>query len=451
MRKTAALPIAALPCLLACAACEPSHNPTPITPAASSSPTQLAVDASATASAAPTATSTPAPSSVPLVADKPAAGAVGANNAFAFDMLQQLRKQPGNLAYSPASISLALAMTYGGAKGDTAAQMAKVLRLPQDAAAVHGSWQTVLAGWQQAGDDYELSVANRLFGQKTSTFEKPFLALTASSYGAPLELRDFAANAEAERQYINGWVQQKTNDRIKDLIPKMGLPPDTRLVLTNAIYFKAQWRKPFLKAGTEDGDFFVKGGKVTAKMMNGSQHAGYAEVDGVQLLDLPYKGSSFSMMLVLPTAKAGLPAVEAALNAEKFSGWVEALDNSKVSVTMPRFKVDPPKSLSLKKMLSAMGMPLPFIRGKADFTGIANPTDPDDRLNIGDVFHKAFVEVDEKGTEAAAATAVVMVRKGAGLGVKPKVFKADHPFLFIIRDVNTQAILFVGRVANPAD
>ena len=441
---------AALSCLLICTACEPNINTVPATPAAPSGPTQKAAGHNGDNSAA---AGLPAPASSPvaLIGPKPAKIAVNASNAFAFDLFRRLRDKPGNLAYSPASISLALTMTYGGAQGTTAKQMAKVLHLPQDVTAIHGSWQTVLAGWRQTGGAYELAVANRLFGQKGFLFEKNFLAMTASNYGAPLELRDFVADAEAERKYINGWVQRKTKDRIKNLLPEDSLSKETRLVLTNAIYFKAQWQHSFPEKATADGDFFANGVKVSVPLMNRSTRAGYADVDGVQLLDLAYKGSAFSMVVVLPGAKGGLPAVETALTTEKFARWVAALKNTEVRVTLPRFKVDAPESLSLKKVLSEMGMPIPFKMELANFRGMVDVAKTSDRVFLSNLFHKAFVEVDEQGAEAAAATAAVMVRVTDAVVVEPKVFMADHPFLFIIRDVNTQAILFVGRVSNPAE
>ena len=441
--------IAALSCSLACAACMPTTNTIP-------APTPSATGPSATTSSTPSSPVPLPPSgkltsvasgTVPTTTGT-AALAANANNAFAFDIFRNIRMHPGNVAYSPASISLALAMTYGGAKGATAEQMAKVLHIPIDSSAVHASWHQVLADWQHTGGHYELAVANKLFGQQGFAFEEPFLKMTATNYNAPLDQRDFAANAEAERRYINGWVENQTKSRIKNLIPQSGVSRDTRLVLANAIYFKAPWAKPFLKAATKDDDFFAASGKVKAKMMHGSLRAGYAKVNNLQLLDLPYKGGDFGMLLVLPNAKDGLDKVTASLNAEKYASWLTALHAGNVRVTMPRFKIDPANSMSLKKVLIDLGMPLAFDRRAADFTGMANPPNFGDRLHLGNVFHKAFVAVDEKGTEAAAATAAVMVLRSIS-GNKPHVFRADHPFLFLIHHRKTKTITFVGRVAEP--
>lgn len=400
------------------------------------------------------------PTISPVQAGGPARDAVEASNHFGFDLYQKLREQDGSFAYSPASISLALSMTFAGAKGDTAKEMAKVMHLPEGKTKFHGGWATVLAAWSKppkvdphAEDDstpaYELAVANRLFGEKTYKFEQPFLKLTKDRYGAPLEMVDFAGAFEKQRLYINSWVEEQTRKRIKDLIPQNGIDDQTRLVLTNALYFKAKWLKPFREQRTKDGTFTTeKGESIKVPMMHHSRHARYGETDDVQVLELPYAGGRFAMVFALPKKGKKLGDVEAKLSGELFQSWLKAATGAQVNITLPRFKIDPPKSVQLSKTLIEMGMKLAFQRTNADFTGIGNPPSPEDKLYISKVFHKAFVAVDEKGTEAAAATAVVMTR-GGGMAPNPVDFTVDRPFLFFIRDKEAGLIMFAGRVHDP--
>jgi serpin B len=380
----------------------------------------------------------------------PIAPVAGANNAFAGDLYARLAATPGNLAFSPASISIALAMTYGGAKGDTGAEMAKVMHFPPKADDLHGGWASALAGWEKKAEGYELTTANRLFGEKTFKFEAPFLTLTKDRYGAPIEPLDFKNAHEAQRKHMNDWVKEKTRERIVDLIPQPAISKDTRLVLVNALYFKASWKEQFEPNRTSDADFFANGDKaVKVPMMNGTAHRGYAEADGAKIVELEYKESGVSMLLVLPDDKDGLPALEKKIGPATVDGWAKRLAPENVWVTLPRFKIDPADSINLKSTLEGMGIKLAFDPDKADFTGIANPPSPADRLYIGAVFHKAFLAVDEAGTEAAAATAVIMPRAG-GKPPEPKRFLADHPFFFVIRDTKDGAILFMGRVVDPS-
>jgi serpin B len=347
------------------------------------------------------------------------------------------------------SVSIALAMTYGGARGETAAEMAKVMHLPAGET-LHGSWATALASWAAAGKDVEIALANRLFGEATYTFEKPFLGLTAERYGAPLEPRDFKNAHEAQRRAINQWVHERTRTRIDELIPAPGITAETRLVLANALYFKAPWADPFTEAATQPGSFWADGKtEVVVPLMTNTAGYGVASSAGVELLELPYHGARFAMLIALPTARDGLGAVEAALDGATLARWTAALAPERVWLTMPRFTLDPPKSIDLADALGAMGMKKAFEPRSADFTGIANPPNPDDRLFISAVFHKTFVAVDEKGTEAAAATAVLMAPSGAPPSMPPRKVVVDRPFLFFIRDRESGAVLFVGRVTNP--
>jgi serine protease inhibitor len=372
------------------------------------------------------------------------------SNAFGFDLYKKTAKPGRNVAMSPFSVATALTMTWAGAKGDTEAQMRKVLHLD-------GAREQLLAeagktsAWLQATDrPFKLRGANQLFGEKgTFKLEQPFLDKTRFAYGAPLELLDFKASAEDARSKINGWVAQKTEKRITDLIPKNGVDTDTRLVLVNAIYFLGDWQDPFEKERTMPAAFSTtKTTKIDVPTMNQTAHYKHAKQDGVQAIELPYKGGDMSMVIIVPDAVDGLGAVEKSLDAKKLDELVNSMKGAKVWASIPKFEIAPPASLSLGDHLKAMGMKSAFDSGKADFTLIANPPSPADRLFIGKVFHKGFVKVDEKGTEAAAATAVVMPRAGAAPS-KPIEFKADRPFLFVIRDNASGLVLFMGRVVDP--
>lgn len=375
-------------------------------------------------------------------------------NAFALDLWARVRATPGNQIVSPASIAIALDMTYGGARSETAAQMARVLHAPDDAAALHEAAGNVLSTWNDpARESYTLAVANRLFGERTFTFEPSFLALTRDRYRAPLEPVDYVGAADPSRVHINDWVAGETRDRIRDLIPPGAITGDTRLVLTNAVYFLARWLVPFERTATLDADFFANGtARTSVPTMHSVQYARYREAQGVQVLELPYRGDEIAMTIVLPRTRDGLSAVEAQLDAAHLATLTSSFDTSRrIAVALPKLRIAPEPAMRLSETLRALGMPLAFERGSADFTGIANPPRPEDRLCISEVFHKAFVQVDEDGTEAAAATAVAMVGSGAAPPTDaPIPFTADHPFLFFIRDVRSGAILFMGRVVDPS-
>jgi serpin B len=371
------------------------------------------------------------------------------SNALGFDVYGKVRAAPGNLAMSPASISAALAMTYGGARGDTEAQMKRVLHLDGARDGVMTDWGNLARGLQDPARPLKLRIANRLFGEKTVKLEQAFLDKTKEAYGAPLEPTDFKNAFEPARGHINGWVEDQTEKRIKDLLPAGALDAETRLVLVNAVYFLADWAEPFEMNATSEEIFNVSASvqKKTPMMHQGGFHR-IAQADGVKILELPYKGGDAAMLVILPDRADGLPDVEASLSTAKLDAWTTALAPSMVAVTLPRFEVSPTPSMSLGAELVKLGMPDAFDRDKANFTGIANPADPRERFKIDKVFHKAFVKVDEKGTEAAAATAVVMARAG-GAPPKPIVFKADHPFIFVITDKSSGLVLFLGRVADP--
>ncbi len=430
--------------ILACDKTAKVGADTPTAPAASKEPV---TSPSAIASAA----STPV---LPTIAPPPAADAkrlATSSNALGFDIYGKVRGAPGNLAISPASISAALAMTYGGARAQTEAQMKRVMHLEGARDAVMTDWGALSRSLQSPNRPVKLRIANRLFGEKTYTFDQGFLDRTRDAYGAPLEPTDFKEAFEPARARINGWVEDQTEKRIKDLLPVRALDATTRLVLVNAIYFLADWAEPFEKMATRDQPFKVTptAPKATPMMHHDGSHR-FAQTDGVKVLELPYQGGESSMLFILPDREDGLEALESSLSAAKLAAWTAALGPRAVAVTLPRFEVSPTPSLSLGSELVKLGMVDAFDKDKADFTGIANPKDARERLYIAKVFHKAFVKVDEKGTEAAAATAVVMAKGGGGPPARPALeFTADRPFLFLIMEKASGLVLFVGRVADP--
>jgi len=378
----------------------------------------------------------------------------GGNSAFAFELYQALREQEDNkddnLFYSPYSISLALAMTYAGARGDTAEEMAATLHfmLEQDRLHPAFNWlDTELTSRGEGaqgkdGEGFRLNIVNALWGQKDYSFLSSFLDVLAENYGAGLRILDFMAEPEKGRVTINNWVSDQTEDRIKDLIPQGAIDELTRLVLTNAIYFNAAWKYPFDEDMTDDnGRFYLlDGGQVTVPMMKQTESFGYTEGDGYQAVELLYDGDELSMVILLP-ASGDFEAFEAGLQAQQVSDIVSDLQPTEVVLTMPGFEFD--SEFSLKDTLTEMGMPTAFTEA-ADFSGMAGTRD----LCISEVLHKAFVSVDEAGTEAAAATAVIVGE--TAMPEQPVEVTVDRPFIFLIRDIETAAVLFVGRVLNPA-
>lgn len=374
------------------------------------------------------------------------------SNAFGFDLYARLRVRPGNLVVSPASVTTALTMTWGGARGATAEQMARVMHLEGTREAVLPASGRLAAGLQDPGRPIVFRIANRLFGEKSVGFEVGYLQATKAAFGAALEPVDFKGAPEKARVFINGWVEDQTQKRIRDLIPPGAVAADTRLALVNAIYFLGDWTEPFDKGRTRPRPFHVAPTPPKdVPTMHRLDTLRFAQGQGRRALELPYKGDQLSMLLVLPDALDGLDALEGALTPDAFDALVASLKPTRVSVALPKFEIDPASSLALADVLQAMGMALAFDREKADFTGIANPKNPADRLYLARVFHKAFVKVDEKGTEAAAASAALTMRAGSMAPVeRPAEFKADHPFLFFIRDHATGLVVFMGRVADPS-
>jgi len=367
------------------------------------------------------------------------------NNSFAIDLYSHLVGKEGNLFFSPTSIQTALEMTWAGAHGKTADEMAKALHLD---AGVGGEklgalLQSLNADGKQGG--YELAVANALWGAKAYPFQPAFLARVERDFGGHLSDVDFVGDPEGARKTINDWVAGQTHDKIRDLLPARSVDAYTRLVLTNAIYFKAKWDLPFRKEATQDGDFtLVDGKKVKAPLMHQTKHFRYAEDDSVQVLELPYGHGDLAMQVFLPKSPDGLAAFEKGMTAQRLAALIGQLKSENVNVTLPRFNVH--RSYELGPVLQEMGMKLAFDGDQADFSGMTTA----ERVAISKVIHKTFVNVDEDGTEAAAATAVIMMAGSAFRPIPPKVFTADHPFVFAIVHQKSGAMLFMGRLAEAA-
>lgn len=354
-----------------------------------------------------------------------------------------------NLFYSPYSVASALAMTSAGARGETAVQLRRALALTLDGDALHATAReldAVLASratGSRGTPAFKLTVANALWGQQTYTFLEPFLGTLSTHYGAGLRKVDFAGATEASRQTINGWVGEQTHGKITDLLPPGVLTALTRLVLTNAIYFNAPWAEPFARAATAEAPFTRLDGRVVrVPLMHHSQSARYGESDDWQAVEWPYAGGQLSLLALLPRA-GKFAAVDAGLSADTFTAAVAALKPARVNLALPRFGVS--TTLSLKPALLALGMTDAFEPDRADFSGMNGTRD----LYIAAALHKAFVKVDESGTEAAAATAVVVGVRSARPG-RPVNVTLDRPFVFGVRDRATGALLFLGRVVDPS-
>ena len=371
------------------------------------------------------------------------------NTAFAVDLYHALlRDNQGNLIFSPYSISLALAMTYAGARGQTEQQMAQTLHFTLSQARLHPAFNALDLGLSQPGtgapaDQFQLNVANSLWGQKGFAFEPAFLDQLGENYGAGLRLADFAQAPEPARKSINDWVSQQTKDKINDLIPAGAITPLTRLVLANAIYFKAKWLSPFDANRTHPGDFNLPDGtKASVSMMSSGEPGSlrYAKADGYQAVELPYQGGQAAMLLIVPDL-GHFSDVQQALTADALDNIESALQPKQVQLTLPKFKYE--SSLGLADTLGQMGMPDAVNPDKADFSGMDGAHD----LYVSAILHKAYVSVDEAGTEAAAATAVVV--GVMAMPVQEVQLTVDRPFIYVIRDTQTGSLLFMGQVTHP--
>lgn len=371
---------------------------------------------------------------------------VKGNTAFALDLYAHLEKAKGNLFFSPYSIYTALAMTYAGARGQTKSEMASVLHFPLKQEALHEAFsalQSQLHSYQKKGD-IQLSIANALWCQQGYRLLDKFVDLTSKYYGSGIHEVDFAKSTEIARENINAWVEKQTAEKIKNLLKPGVLSHLTRLVLTNAIYFKGNWASEFEKDQTKPRKFSVTPTlSSTVPMMHQTDRFRYKDFGTFQVIELPYAGEDLSMVVFLPKKIDGLSKLEGTLSADNVTKWLKQLSGAgkrRVSVFLPKFKTT--SEFDLSKEFISMGMPSAF--GNADFSGITGKRD----FAISNVIHKAYVDVNEEGTEAAAATAVVMVMSAARPHPVP-VFRADHPFLFVIRDTHSGSILFLGRIINP--
>jgi serpin B len=350
-----------------------------------------------------------------------------------------------NLFFSPASLRMALGMALAGARDGTAIEMMNALALNGDARTTPNGFAEEVRALADARQPQEvIRVVNRVWGQRGRAFKPDYLALLQRRYGAPLGQLDFKKDTENSRIAINKFVEEKTERRIKEIIPSGMLSPDMRLVITNAVYFRANWAIPFLEEATREDWFHISASKaVRAKLMSTTQWLGYATVGDAQVLEVRYAGR-MSMIIALPRGKNGLAQVERTMNDKTIASWVNALKMTRVKLTLPRFTMT--SSYKLRTILESMGIRSAFDWRTADFSGI----DGTRELSLDQVLHKAFVAVDERGTEAAAATALGMRIGGLAPPPTPPVeFRADHPFVFIVQDVNAGSVLFMGRVVEP--
>lgn len=427
---------AALLCLAWLSACGPRSVPgepmTPATPATSS------MARSALSRATPSA---PAADRAALVAG---------NNDFAFALHHALRGQPGNLMTSPYSVSLALGMAWAGARGTTETQMAQALHFTLPQAQLHPAFNAIDQALQSTVTcppqdptctPFTFTIANSAWAQQGYPFEPAYLDTLALDYGAGVNLVDYRAAPEPARLAINAWVKQATQDKIVDLLAEGTVSSDTRLVLTNAVYFKGQWQTAFEPAHTTLAGFTLEGGATaTVPVMHASLGTRGAKTAAYDAVELRYQSGPFTMLLIAP-ARGTFAAYETAFDAAKLAQVDAALTSAQVQLSMPKFKFE--SKASLAQTLSQLGMPVAFTE-LADFTGLAHTSE---HLAISDVIHQANIAVDEKGTEAAAATAVVM--GNTSVAVDQLTIDLDRPFLFAIRETTTGQVVFLGRVVDP--
>jgi len=410
---------------------------------------------------------------IPLFGQSPAnntnasSTAAAAVNAIGVDLLDVISPADANALLSPYSIESALAMTWTGADGQTREEMSRVLHLHGEDTEIAGAFAALqaqldsmvqnsvrdserMAKYGRTNDAMVLDAANRLFGEKDYDFRPPFLNLLKTTFNAPFQPMDFVHDYTGARKTINDWVADKTRNRIQDLVPEGALAASTRLVLVNALYLKTPWADPFSESATQPLPFHVRGGDpAEVPTMAIQKNFGYVKTNGMTVVSVPYKGNELQFLILLPDDTNGLAKLEAGLTAEKLADWAN-LPNQSVKLFLPKFKMQPP-TLELGNALKKLGMSSAFDvpPGSANFDRMA-VRKPNDYLAISDVLHKTFIAVDEKGTEAAAATAVVMLGRSAVMRpVQPVEVRVDHPFLFAIQHRASGACLFLGHVADP--
>jgi serpin B len=379
---------------------------------------------------------------IPLLGHTQLNTAAEASNQFGFSLFKISSKAQGNLFFSPLSIEAALAMTAAGAQEQTLKQMLTTLNLGPNS---HANFKIIL-GQLNGNRDFQLFVANRIWAQTGAPYFPSFLKLLSDNYGATLIPLDFEKQTEPSREKINRWVEQQTNDKIKDLLKPGTITKKTDLVLTNAIYFKGSWTEAFKKELTKEEEFQIDSTrKKTIPFMNRSARLRYFENEELQYLQLPYKGHDLVMEIILPRTGIQYAAVEQKLTSKAIAEYTQQAETQEVEVSLPKFKAE--SEFELGSTLSEMGMPLVFDKSKANFRGMRK-LKSDENIYISKVIHKAFVDVNEEGTEAAAATAVVIAMTES-MAAAPKIFKANHPFIFFIRHLKSGAILFMGRYSQP--
>jgi serine protease inhibitor len=375
---------------------------------------------------------------------------VEGNTAFALDLYARLSETPGNLFFSPYSISTCLAMTYAGARGNTETQMCQVLRFKLDQSQLHSSFgelqQQLTAAANRSG--IQLDIANALWAQQGEPILPAFLKIAQDDYQANIDQADFKTSADAVTREINRWISQKTKDKIQDILSPGSVNDLTRLILANAIYFKGAWSSRFEVAATSAQPFHLsENAQTDVPLMHHVADANYVENNDLQALELPYSGGELSMVILLPRQISSLGQLEPQLSPAFLARLLAQMEKQNVEVFLPRFKLK--SAFKLNDTLAKMGMPDAFLLENADFSGVTG-TRPRDALYISSVFHTAWAEVNEEGTEAAAATVVTLEARGiAERPSPPPVFRADHPFVFLIRDTRSGSVLFIGRLADP--
>ncbi|XP_058133845.1 serpin B8 [Dasypus novemcinctus] len=368
-----------------------------------------------------------------------------ANGTFAINLFKMLGKEGNsrNVFFSPLSIFSAMAMVSEGARGNTAAQMSEVLFL-KEVGDIHQSFQSLLTEINKSGTEYFLRTANRLFGEKTCDFLSAFKGSCQKFYHAELEELSFAKASEESRKHINDWVTERTEGKISEVLAAGTVSPLTELVVVNAVYFKGKWDEQFDRKCTRGMPFKIKQEKKTVQMMfkEAEFNLGYVDEVNTQVLELPYASRELSMVILLPDDNTDLTVLEKELTYEKFRAWInpEKMTKSKVQVFIPKLKLE--ENYDLESIFQSLGMTDAFDKAKADFSGMSTKKN----VPVSKVAHKCFVEVNEEGTEAAAATTVVRNSRSCRVG---PIFRADHPFLFFILHNSTKSILFLGRFFSP--
>ena len=369
---------------------------------------------------------------------------IEANNRFAINLYSQYKSEEGNIFFSPFSISTAMAMVYEGAEGKTAKEIKSVFGFPKYDNSRRNQYSNLLSEINKKDKEYALKTANALWAEQDFQFLDEYLTTVEKYYAGKTTNLDFKNEPDSSRLIINNWVKDKTNNKIKDLFPEGSIHPLTRLVLTNAIYFKAEWLKQFDADKTRDMNFRVNPDKsIKVPMMQRTDRKSifdYTQNEDLQILEMPYAGEDLSMLILLPLDD-DIEALENSFTIEKLTEWKKSLRKRRVNIYIPKFKFE--TKYFMKNTLSNLGMPTAFTNS-ADFSGMTGTKD----LKIDKVIHQAFIEVNEEGTEAAAATGVSIIRK-TSIPPPTPIFKADHPFIFIIQQIKTGNILFMGRVNNP--